>query len=467
MKKPSSFLAGLLAAGLCFGLCACSSTEVHEQPGKTPQNTQVSVLPTDPVPEKAEEPLPGIPEEPVPEAPVKAPIDIETIGGAVIVGKIGFDDAGWHIVPEQPLNISYQYFYEKPSVFPAQTVIRLIDPRDDGIDKAAYLGQTVTVHGTFRFVRNDFETLYLAPYTITVGKIVEESYGDPGLKAPEGPVDLYDRSRPLPKYLDPMILDGRYIYNAFMLSEETVRFLGNDFTVFYCDFVDALLNYRDTVPCPERVYAEMLGSVIYYDCPLFDACAEPFEFFKHYDAETNTVRIVYQYGEEDHKKLLAQFLAAGDALLAEVTPGMSDTEKAKTIYHALCTRMVYDESALSELERKNSYYAYLHNSGVCITFANVYNQLLTQVGVRATLATCDYSATMGHVWSLVTLEGKDYFCDPTFELSRDKGSGYAYFAMSYADRTKDGLGKDGIRAGKYNFTYTVLPEMLAEQSLKY
>jgi hypothetical protein len=37
--------------------------------------------------------------------------------------------------------------------------------------------------------------------------------------------------------------------------------------------------------------------------------------------------------------------------------------------------------------------------------------------------------------------------------------------MNYADRTKDGVGKEGIRIGKY-YTAVALPEMIAEQSLK-
>lgn len=392
------------------------------------------------------------------------PLDIETIGGAVIVGKIGFDEKGWHIVPEQPLNITYTYFLDNPSVFSEQTRISMTDPKDDGVDKSVYLGQTVTVQGEFRFVRNDFDTLYLLPYTVTIGKTVEESYGDSELKAPEGSVDLYDRSKPLPKYLEPRIMVGKYIYNAFMLSEESLQLMGNDFALFYCDFVDAILNYRSEVACPEKVYAELLGSVIYYDFPIFNACAEPFEFINHYDEETNTIRIMYKYSEDEHRKLLDRFLKAADEMLATVTPEMSDAEKAKNIYHELCTRMVYDDSALEILERKDSYFAYLHNSGVCITFANVYNQLLTQVGIKTTIATCDYDATMGHAWSVVTLDGEDYFCDPTFELSRDSGNGYLYFGMSYADRINDGTGKDGIRAGRY-FTYTILPEMIAQQSL--
>lgn len=471
MKKTSSFLSVLLAVGLCSFLCACSAIELPSQSKETMQNTQQtetavpteSDIPTETATPTEKEPVAS--EETNPENPIKEPVDIETIGGAVIVGKIGFDEAGWHIVPEQPLNITYEYFLNNPSVFPEQTIIHLIAPMDDGSDKAVYLGHTVTVQGEFRFVRNDFETLYLLPHTITTGKIVEESYGDSELKAPEGPVDLYDRSEPLPKYLDPMIWDGSYIYNAFMLSEETLMLMGNDFASFYCDFVDAILGYRSEVPCPEKRYAELLSSVIYYDFPLFNACAEPFEFLKHYDSESNTIHIEYLYSEEEHRKLLAEFLKAVDELLSGVTPDMSDVEKAKNIYHAICIRMVYDDSALEDLERKDSYFAYLYNSGVCITFANVYNQLLTQVGIKATLATCEYDATMGHVWSVVTLNDKDYFCDPTFELSHDNGNGYIYFGMNYADRTRDGIGKDGIRVGKYYFTSTVLPEMIAEQSV--
>lgn len=464
MKKISILLSLLLVAALFLGLCACGTIANNDQTEEKSQNTQESNAPTETTPATTEETTSDAPEETIPEISVKDPIDIETIGGVVIVGTVGFDDAGWHIIPEQPLNITYEYFLDNPSVFPEQTRIRMLDPKDDGMDKSVYLGHTVTVHGEFRFVRDDFETLYLCPFTITMGKIVEESYGDSELKAPEGPVDLYDRSVPLPNYMEPLISDGKYIYNAFMLSEESLQLLGNDFALFYCDFVDAVLNYRSEVPCPERAYAEMLGSVIYYDFPIFDACAEPFEFFKHYDSEANTISIAYKYGEDEHQKLLAQFQKAADEMLATVTPDMSDVEKAKNIYHALCTRMAYDDSALEDLERKDSYYAYLHNSGVCITFANVYNQLLTQVGIITTLATCDYDATMGHAWSVVTLGGEDYFCDPTFELPYDNGSGYVYFGMNYADRTKDGIGTGGIRAGKY-FTYTVLPEMIAARSL--
>ena len=463
MKSLSGIMSVLLAAALCFTLCACGVPGNVDPDDEKNQSTQGSTAPTETTPAATEE-TPTATEETDPEVSVKEPLDIETVGGVVIVGRIGYDAGGWHIVPEQPLNITYEYFLDNPSVFPEQTRISIADPELDGIDKSVYLGQTVTLRGEFRFVRNDFDTLYLFPYTITMGKIVEESYGDPELKAPDGFVDLYDRSKPLPEQMESRITDGKYSYNPYMLSLESLQLMGNDFALFYCDFIDAILNYRSEVSCPQKSYAEMLGSVIYYDCPIFDACAQPFEFFKHYDSETNTVSIDYKYGAEEHQKLIAQFQQAADAMLAAAAPDMGDVEKAKNIYHALCTRMDYDDSALEDWERKDSYYAYLHNSGVCITFANVYNQLLTQVGIQTTLATCEYDATMGHAWSVVTLEGEDYFCDPTFELSYDNGSGYLYFGMNYANRISGGTGAGGIRMGKY-FTYAVQPEMIAEHSL--
>jgi transglutaminase-like putative cysteine protease len=398
------------------------------------------------------------------EPAVQLPVDIETVGGVVIVGTMGQDAQGWYIQPEQPLNITYQYFLDAPSVFREQTRIAMFDPKDDGVEKAFYLGQTVTAEGIFRFFRDDFETLYFVPYTITMGKNVPQSHSAPELVAPEEPRNLYDPSIPLPAKMDPVIQDGRYVYNAYRLSEETLEFMGNGFAVFYAEFVDALLNYRTEVPCPDRDYAEMLSSIIYYELPLYNACAEPFEFFKHYDPEQGTVSIVYQHDKETFEETKAQFFNAADTFLADTSPDRTDEENARSIYHALCTRMTYDYSALTEFERKESYYAYLHHSGVCVTFANVYNQLLNQVGIKTTVAHCDSDETIGHSWSVITLDGLQYFCDPTYELSYDSGAGYRFFGMSYADRTQDGTGVLGIRYGRYD-TNTMTPDMIAEESL--
>lgn len=101
---------------------------------------------------------------------------------------------------------------------------------------------------------------------------------------------------------------------------------------------------------------------------------------------------------------------------------------------------------------------------MCITFANIYNQLLTQVGIETTLAHGDSVDNIGHSWSLVTLEGEKYFCDPTFELNYDNGTGYGFFGMSYEDRIADGLVAQEIYYGSY-YLYPLDPAMIAARSL--
>ena len=446
-KITALFLAALLCA--CLG--ACGGSGVTTEPTAEPETVQTE--PTAEVTQPAET-------EPV----VLVPIDIETVGGAVIIGTIGQDAQGWYLQAEQPLNITYHCFLDAPSVFLEQMRIRMFDPKDDGVEKAFYLGQTVTAAGTFRFFRDDFETLYFVPYTITMGKNADHSHSAPELMPPEEPKNLYDPTLPLPANMDLMIRDGRYVYNAYRLSQETLELMGNGFADFYVEFVDAFLNYRTEVPCPDRDYAEMLSTIIFDEFPLYNACAEPFEFFKHYDPEKRTVSIVYQYDKATFEVIKAQFFDAANAFLADTSPDRTDEENARSIYHALCTSMTYDYSALTEFERKEGYYAYLYNSGVCITFANVYNQLLNQVGIQTTLAHCDSEDTIGHSWSVVTLEGIQYFCDPTYELSYDGGTGYKFFGMSYADRIADGTGVLGIRCGRY-YVNPMSPDMIAEKSL--
>ena len=450
MNIKRLFAVVMIFAILCGCLCACGDTENTDKKETAKDSTQETTVPATDAQNN----------EPVEQTPV----DIETSGGVVIVGKINKDENGWYIQPEQPLNITFTYFMDNPSVYTEQTRINMFDPADDGVEKALYIGMTVTASGTFRFYRDDFETLYFAPYTITIGKNAEKSYADPELIPQYEAENLYDPSKPLPEYMDARIIDGVYDYNAFMLSTETLELMGNDFAEFYVDFIDAFLNYKTEVACPNKHFAEMLNTIMYYEFPLYNACAKPFEFFKHYDAEKGIVKIEYKYGKEKCAEIKQQLFAEANEFLAGVKPEQTDVEKAQIIYHNISTRMTYDYSALEKFERKESYYAYLYNTGVCVTFANVYNQMLTQVGIDTTLACCDFEDTIGHEWSAVTLDGQLYFCDPTYELNYDGGNGYKFFGMNYADRTADGLGSMGIRCGRY-YMYSVDESMIAQQSL--
>ena len=453
----------VLILSLCVCMTGCTGgtqEEIPQEPiepvNTTEPSASVTLPPEDYMPEDTE------PEEVEP-APLE-PLDISTTGGVVVVGTVCRDEEGWFLTPEQPLNVEYHYFLDNPTCFDALQRIELFDSNIDGIEKLLYLGETVTIEGTFRFYRDYFDRLYMLPYTIYMGKTVQESYGAPELAAPDLTESCYDPAVPLPERMVPMIRDGKYTYNAFMLSQESLELMGNDFATFYCDFVDAFLNYETECPCPSKDFAEMLSTIIYFELPVYNVCAETFEFVKHYDSTEETVTIVYKYDQAGHQQKIDEFMAAANEFLSTATPDLSEAELAKNIYHELCTRVTYDYSALEDFERKNAFYAYMDHSGVCVTFANVYNQLLTQVGIRATTAQCEYTPTMGHVWSLITIDGNQYFCDPTFELNFDEGSGYRYFGQTYSQRVEDGLGSGGITAGRY-YPYYVDKSLLSPTSL--
>lgn len=457
-------LVGLICG--CLSACLKSNNMDTTETFATVETTQ-AVTTTESTTRPAEDPTESAtqPEETEPAVEDQTAIDIVTTDGVVLVGQMLLDEEGWYFQLEQPLNITFEYFLDNPTVYPEQTTIRMFDPKDDYFDKSIYLGQKVTASGVLRYYRDDFETLYFAPYAVTLGKTVECSYAEPGLAMPDEPENLYDPSRPLPKYMDPMIFDGQYIYNAFMLSMEAIEYMGNDFADFYVGFVDAFLNYESTFECPDKHFAEMLHTIVYDEFPLYDACADPFEYFLDYDPATGIGTINYKYDRETFDSIVNKFMDSANDMLANTSPDFSDEENARNIYHALSTRMTYDYSALEDFERKESYYAYLDNTGVCVTFANVYNQLLTQVGIETTMAYCDIpDDSMGHAWSIITIDGEQYFCDPTFELSYDGGSGYRFYGMNYADRTADGLGSMGIRCGRY-YCYQLDPSMIAENSL--
>jgi hypothetical protein len=65
------------------------------------------------------------------------------------------------------------------------------------------------------------------------------------------------------------------------------------------------------------------------------------------------------------------------------------------------------------------------------------------------------------VWSLVTIDGEKYFCDPTFELNIKEGTEYEYFLMTYDQRVADGLGANGITVGRY-YPYAVYDGLISD-----
>ncbi|MGN0660903.1 MAG: transglutaminase domain-containing protein [Oscillospiraceae bacterium] len=379
------------------------------------------------------------------------PLSIQTPGGAVVVGKIDKDENGWYFAPERPLTVELTYYLDNPEHFEKLTRISMYDTSEDGMDKSVYQGETVTVTGMLQNYRGA-GTLYLYPYKIERGKTVSESYAVPDLQYPDDDQAEYDPSFSVSALMAPIVENGHYVYNPYTVTQDTLEGMGNGFADFYVLFVDAWLEYKESCPCPDKYFAEMLSTVLLYEFPLFTADGK-YDYWTDYDESAGVIRWSYtSSSKEEHDRLISDFKAAANRLLEQVDPNQSEQLRAQALYHAFCKSITYDYDVAESHNNVEAYYAYTKGRGVCTTFACALSQLFAQIGIESTVASGSTASGDGHVWNTVVIDGKMYFCDSTYELSWNDGSAYAYFGMTLQDRLNDGSGftADGISIGTIN-----------------
>lgn len=384
-------------------------------------------------------------EEPKKEETSKDPISIETEAGAVLVGIVRKDADGWYLQTEQPVNVTLTALLDRPEVFDNQTGIRMFET--DAYSLGNFRDCTVTVQGMLQNYRGA-GTLYLYPCLIEVGKTVDVGRAMPELTYPEATISGdYDPSIPLPEKMQPVIRNGKYVYNFYSLSRNTLEQMGNDYTAFYMDFVDAFLSYKTSCPCPEKFYADLFTSIMFYEFPLFYADGE-YDMLTGYDSQTKTIHWSYTKTKAEHDRMISDFASAANSILAAVDVSASDALRAQQLYHAFCPLMTYDYATLENGAYRNPYHAYVDHRGVCITFAGALSQLFTRIGVQSTLVSGSTNTGEGHAWNMITIDGKNYFCDATYELTFKEGTAYAYYGMTLDQRLADGsIAPDSISVG--------------------
>ena len=380
----------------------------------------------------------------------KTSLDIKTPSGAVLIGSIKRDNEGWYFMPIQPLNITLTYYVEHEEKFENIIKLRMLDDEEDNFQKSVYNNEIVTVYGEILNPRS-LGVLYLYPYNIKSGKQVETSYAEPSITALSNDFGKMDESL-LPSKMNSKIINGEYKYNFYMVSKETLYRFDNDFINFYLEFVDAFLNYKTSIKCPNKSYADYIFSILDYQFPVFYADGI-YDFSKVYDKDSKTINWSYSSNSKtEHDKLISNFEKEANKYLNGVTENLSDSKKAQIIYHNLSKTISYNYNSLNDFKNTESYYVYVNHSGICHSFAYTYNQLLTQVGIESTIAIGQAKgASIGHAWSIIKIDGTYYFADPTYEIFYKNGAFYKYFGMGIKEReSTNEYYEDNIVIGMYD-----------------
>ncbi len=189
-----------------------------------------------------------------------------------------------------------------------------------------------------------------------------------------------------------------------------------------CGLVDAINGYGDFYAVDADT-ASLLSDNIFFNYPPAALCE-----FKTVDGG---ISITYSCGKSEFCNKLNIFFAKVRKILDEtVSPDMPEVRIALELYRYVTTNVSYFSVDYTE-SQTSAYSALTSGRTICYGFADAYNYLLRQSGISAELVFGERNDGEKHGWSLVTIGGNRYHCDPTWEKSsKTYGLGLLYFGMT-------------------------------------
>ena len=205
--------------------------------------------------------------------------------------------------------------------------------------------------------------------------------------------------------------------------------------------IEAFLRYETsvsvTVSGNVQRFLNDLGYVIHCTCPLFDAFAELDEI-SGYDPDTGMVSWEFYVEEAVFREKVADFYRAVEGYLEAVEKTDSQALRAMVLYYAVIDDLQYDYDLVGEnyeklspeaaALRESPYYVLTEKSGICTNMAQAYLVLCTQADIPC--GTVLHRGGAMHMWNVVKIDGKYYYCDPTW----DANGSLTHFGMTAADR---------------------------------
>lgn len=153
----------------------------------------------------------------------------------------------------------------------------------------------------------------------------------------------------------------------------------------------------------------------------------------------DTVTLTYTMTAAQRANARAAFYKERDELLGLLNSSMTVFEKELTLHDALLARCRYNDEAAADMDNEENFNAFtaygalVEGDVVCEGYAHAMQYLLNQAGIPATVV-IGYDAESGepHMWNAVSLNGKQYYLDPTWN-DNDSQIAYTFFNVTTAD----------------------------------
>lgn len=206
--------------------------------------------------------------------------------------------------------------------------------------------------------------------------------------------------------------------------------------------IEAFLQYEDSatikVSGNSQRFMNDMAYVIHCTCPMFGAFTD-FNEMTSYDASTGRISWEFFIDESEFYNKLRGFYDVTEIYLSNVSTTDSEAMRAMLLYYAVIDDLNYDYDLIGDSYEKLSkeeanlktspYYVLVEKSGICTNIAQAYMFLCTQADIAC--GTVLHSGGSGmHMWNTVQVDGKYYYCDPTW----DANTSMKYFGITAADR---------------------------------
>lgn len=206
--------------------------------------------------------------------------------------------------------------------------------------------------------------------------------------------------------------------------------------------IEAFLQYENSaaieVSGNSQRFLNDMAYVIHCTCPMFGAFTD-FNEMSSYDAASGKVSWDFFLEKAEFDSKLQVFYDATEQYLSNVEQTDSESMRAMLLYYAIIDDLKYDYDLLGDsfenLSKKEAnlksspYYVLVEKSGICTNIAQAYVFLCTQADIVCGTVLHTGGSAM-HMWNIVQIDGKYYYCDPTW----DANTSLKYFGITAADR---------------------------------
>ena len=164
------------------------------------------------------------------------------------------------------------------------------------------------------------------------------------------------------------------------------------------------------------------------------------------------IDFVYRYTKEEYILLLEQFRENTEYLLRGLRESnLSEETKALIVHDRLVAWCAYDyNNYLNNTIPADSYLAFgviVNRSAVCAGYARAYTYLLNELGIKSEYVN---SKKLDHAWNIVTVDGKRYHTDTTWDDKTPDVNGKVYHENLL--RSTDGIKSTNHTGDDYDTT---------------